>query len=139
MAIVSSSGLLDDGLVDSLDPEWVIDRARFRLRVPPSQEENPAIRVLENLFTLIDVSDLDLLASGLIAGGTRATDAGGYTVKGDAVVAWDAGSNETTLSRVALTRLMVRLLDEVVRSGGDGTDVKRLADLADSLRQPNRP
>ncbi len=134
MAQLTTSDELDDALVDSLEPEWVIDRARFLLRSPDPTESTTGIRVLVNLVTLIDPDDLDLLATGLVAGGTRGTDAGGYTVEADRALAWDAGDNQVTLSRAALTRLMVKLLDVAIQNGAN---VTRLAELAGTLRQPD--
>jgi hypothetical protein len=133
VAQMTTSDVLDDALVDSLEPEWDTDRGRFLLRSYDPTESTPGIRVLANLVTLINPDDLDLLATGLVAGATRGTDAGGYTVEGDAAVAWDAGDNQITLSRAALTRLMVRLLDVAVQHVAN---VARLAELAESLRQP---
>jgi hypothetical protein len=129
---MTTSDVLDDALVDSLEPEWDTDRGRFVLRSPDPAESTPGIRVLANLVTLIDPDDLDLLATGLVAGGTRGTDAGGYALDGDAAVAWDAGDNQITLSRAALTRLMLKLLDVAVQHD---TNVTRLTELAESLRQ----
>jgi len=134
VAFVTTSDVLDDALVDSLEPGWVVDRGRFLLRPPDPTESTPGIRVLVNLVTLIDPDDLDLLATALVAGGTRGTDAGGYTVAGDTAVAWDAGDNHVSLSRAALTRLVVKLLDVAIQ---DGANVTRLAELAGSLRQPD--
>ncbi len=78
-------------------------------------------------------ADLCLLAEGLEAGGTRATDAGGYRLDGGMAVAWDASGAEVTLSRMALGRLLARLLDAAAEGQPDSEGGSRLAGLAASL------
>jgi hypothetical protein len=130
---VSAPTPLDDLAVDSLQAKWDGNGASFGIGANAPEDAPPAVRVLQNLTTLSNPDDLRLLADGLVTGGTRATDAGGYTLADDTIVAWDAADNRVTLSRRAFAGLMVKLLDEAVERLGQGAD--GLADLSASLRR----
>jgi hypothetical protein len=102
---------LPDADVDSLVASWEGTADRFVLRALAPEGAGPGLRVLENMTTVHDLDDLDLLVGGLEGDGTRATDAGGFRLRGEAVEAWDGGEQEVTVSRAAFARLLGRLVD----------------------------
>jgi hypothetical protein len=126
---------LDDVAVGSLQAKWDGDGASFGIGARAPEGASPAVRVLQNLTTLSNPDDLRLLADGLVTGGTRATDAGGYTLTNDTIVAWDAADNRVTLSQRAFAGLMLKLLDEAVRRSGDDESKDGLTELSASLRR----
>jgi hypothetical protein len=135
VADVSAPTPLDDVAVSSLQAKWDGDGASFGIGARAPQGASPAVRVLQNLTTLSNPDDLRLLADGLVTGGTRATDAGGYTLTDGTIVAWDAADNRVTLSRRAFAGLMIKLLDEAAGRSGDDESADGLKELSASLRR----
>jgi hypothetical protein len=129
---------LDDAVVDSLVPEWHEEQPDFLVRARIPTGAPATARVLQSMSTIRDLDDLLLIVSGVVEGRMRATDVGGCAFDGDQVVVWDAGDNEVSVSRAAFTRLLVKLIEEVLRhSGFPGTDDENeLTRLAEALRGP---
>jgi hypothetical protein len=109
---------LTDAEVDSLAPSWEGTAEEFVLRALAPPHAAPGLLVLQNMTTLHDLDDLDLLVEGLATDGTRATDAGGFTVRGETVEAWDAGDHRVALSRAALARVLARLAETAAAHRG---------------------
>ncbi len=137
-AILVIQDPLDDATVGSLELEWRGDRSSFLVRASAPEGSPPGLLVLQNLTTVRDLDDLALLIGGLLDSRTRATDVGGYGFRDGAIVAWDAGDNEVTLSRSTFTDLLARVLDEVIRNVGSAGNDDRAAkfeNLAAALRR----
>jgi hypothetical protein len=110
---------LSDADVAQLVPSWEGERGSFVLRAEAPEGAAPGLSVLQNMTTIHDLDDLDLLVGGLDGDGTRATDAGGFALEGDVVEAWDGGDNRVTLSRAAMARLLAALVDAAAHHRAD--------------------
>ena len=106
-----SHGHLDDPAIDELEPEWDDDPMGFVLRVGAPDGAPFSVSIIINVTSFLGLDDLCFLSAGLIEGGTRAIDSGGFAPDGESIVVWDAGDNEVTVSRAAFGRLMIRFLD----------------------------
>lgn len=105
-----SHGYLDDAAIDELEPEWNDDPQGFMLRVRETDGAPFSVSIVRNATSFLDLDALCFLSDGLIEDGTRASDSGGFAPAGESIVVWDAGDNEVTVSRAALSRLMIRFL-----------------------------
>jgi len=139
VADVSGPEHLDDDQVDRLEAAWMTEDGRRVLVLDVADDASRGLRTLRDATATTDLGDLALLAGGLVEGGTRATDGGGYTVEGGQVSVFDAGQRTVELSRAAFTRLVLRLL-EVAATHPDGVERSpSLAELAAALRAPSPP
>jgi hypothetical protein len=132
-----SHGHLDDASIDDLAPEWDDDPLSFMLRVRAPADAPFAVSIIRNATSFRDLDDLCFLSAGLIEGGRRATDSGGFAPDGGSIVVWDAGDNEVTVSLAAFSRLMIRLL-ETAREHTDPSRRDELGELVEGISRSGR-